>query len=76
MPTSAGELHQLQGADGFRMRYRRWLPDGDVPLTFHFTGRILYQGPQRQVQVVHLPWSTSASYKLPVATCFVSRGVA
>ena len=49
-------------------RYINALPDGDVPLTFHFTGRVLYQGPQRQVQVVHLPWSTSASYKLPVAT--------
>jgi hypothetical protein len=48
-------------------RYVNALPDGDVPLTFHFTGRILYQGPQRQVQVVHLPWSTSASYKLPVS---------
>ena len=30
MTTSPGELHQLQGADGFRVRYRRWLPDGDV----------------------------------------------
>jgi len=49
-------------------RYINALPDGDVPLTFHFTGRILYQGPNRTVQVVHLPWSTSASYKLPVAT--------
>ena len=28
--TTAGELHQLQGADGSRVRYRRWLPDGDV----------------------------------------------
>jgi len=49
-------------------RYVNALPDGHVPLTFHFTGRVLYQGPERQVQVVHLPWSTSASYKLPVAT--------
>lgn len=49
-------------------RYVAALPDGDVPLTFHFTGRILYAGPNRQVQVVHLPWSTSCEYKLPVAT--------
>jgi len=47
-------------------RYVSALPDGDVPLTMHFTGRILYQGPARQVQVVHLPWSLSASYKMPV----------
>ncbi|MEA2423875.1 MAG: hypothetical protein QOH13_285 [Thermoleophilaceae bacterium] len=49
-------------------RYIAALPDGEVPLTFHFTGRVLYEGPNRQVQVVHLPWSTSASYRLPVAT--------
>jgi hypothetical protein len=49
-------------------RYISALPDGEVPLTFHFTGRVLYEGPNRQVQVVHLPWSTSASYRLPVAT--------
>ena len=28
--TSSGELHQLQTVDGSRVRYRRWLPDGDV----------------------------------------------
>lgn len=49
-------------------RYVAALPDGEIPLTMHFTGRVLYQGPQRQVQVVHLPWSTSASYRMPVTT--------
>ena len=48
-------------------RYVSALPDGDVPLTFHFTGRILYQGPNRQVQVVHIPWDTSCQYRMPVA---------
>ena len=48
-------------------RYVAALPDGEVPLTMHFTGRILYEGPQRQVQVVHLPWTTSASYQMPVS---------
>ncbi|MDP2711902.1 MAG: DUF6084 family protein [Solirubrobacteraceae bacterium] len=47
-------------------RYVSALPDGEVPLTMHFTGRILYEGAQRQVQVVHLPWSTSAQYRMPV----------
>jgi alpha-beta hydrolase superfamily lysophospholipase len=28
--TTAGELHVLQTVDGSRVRYRRWLPDGDV----------------------------------------------
>jgi alpha-beta hydrolase superfamily lysophospholipase len=33
MTTSPGELHQLQTVDGSRVRYRRWLPDGDVRAT-------------------------------------------
>lgn len=49
-------------------KYVAALPDGDVPITMHFTGRVLYQGPQRQVQAVHLPWSTTASYRMPVDT--------
>ena len=48
-------------------KYVSALPDGDVPITMHFTGRVLYQGPNRQVQAVHLPWSTTASYRMPVA---------
>jgi hypothetical protein len=48
-------------------RYISALPDGEVPLTFHFTGRVLYEGPNRSVQVVHLPWSTSAQYRMPVS---------
>ena len=28
--TTSGELHVLQTVDGSRVRYRRWLPDGDV----------------------------------------------
>jgi alpha-beta hydrolase superfamily lysophospholipase len=30
MTTNAGDLHALQTVDGSRVRYRRWLPDGDV----------------------------------------------
>jgi alpha-beta hydrolase superfamily lysophospholipase len=30
MTTSSGELHLLQTVDGSRLRYRRWLPDGDL----------------------------------------------
>lgn len=48
-------------------RYIAALPDGEVPLTLHFTGRVMYQGPQRQVQVLHLPWHTQAKYQMPVA---------
>jgi hypothetical protein len=48
-------------------RYVAALPDGEVPLTMHFTGRVMYQGPQRQVQVLHIPWHTSAKYRMPVS---------
>src|SRR5215211_5463323 len=30
MTTSSGELHLLQTVDGSKVRYRRWLPDGDL----------------------------------------------
>jgi alpha-beta hydrolase superfamily lysophospholipase len=30
MTTASGELHLLQTVDGSRVRYRRWLPDGDL----------------------------------------------
>lgn len=33
MTTASGELHLLQTVDGSRVRYRRWLPDGDLRAT-------------------------------------------
>jgi alpha-beta hydrolase superfamily lysophospholipase len=30
MTTTSGELHLLQTVDGSRVRYRRWLPNGDL----------------------------------------------
>jgi hypothetical protein len=72
-------VHSFTGATTFAMqvpctadlevvasRYIEALPDGDVPLSFHFTGRVLYAGAERQVQVVHLAWSTSAQFRMPV----------
>jgi hypothetical protein len=48
-------------------RYLDALPDGEVPLSFHFSGRIFYRGEDGRLQIVLTPW-TSASYRLPVAT--------
>ena len=42
-------------------------PDGDVPLSFHFSGRIFYRGDDGRLQVVLAPWS-SATFRLPVTT--------
>ena len=48
-------------------KYLYALPDGDVPLSFHFSGRIFYRGDDGRLQVVLVPW-TSAAFRLPVAT--------
>ena len=45
-------------------KYVYSLPDGEVPLTFHFSGTILHG--DRQVAMV--PWSCSAQFRLPVET--------
>ena len=43
------------------------LRDGDVPLTFHFNGSVLYRGEDDRLQVVLVPWSCSARWRMPVA---------
>ena len=48
-------------------KYLDALPDGEVPLSFHFSGRIFYRGEGGRLQVVMVPW-VSATFRLPVAT--------
>ncbi len=45
-------------------KYFYSLPDGEIPLTFHFSGTILH--PESQIAMV--PWSSSARFMLPVET--------
>jgi Family of unknown function (DUF6084) len=47
-------------------KYFYSLPDGEIPLTFHFSGTVLYSEEGR-VQIAMVPWSCSAKYKLAVA---------
>jgi len=47
-------------------KYMDALPDGEVPLSLHFSGRIFYRGGDGRLQIVLTPW-TSATYRLPVA---------
>ena len=47
-------------------KYFYSLPDGEIPLTFHFSGTILYSDAGK-VQIAMVPWSCSAKYKLAVA---------
>lgn len=48
-------------------RYVYSLPDGEVPLAFHFTGMVLYAGEHDRLQVAQVPWSCSARWRMPVA---------
>jgi hypothetical protein len=49
-------------------KYFYSLPDGAAPLSFHFSGSILHRGEDGQVQIVLVPWSCSAPWKLPIET--------
>ncbi len=48
------------------VKYFYSLPDGDVPLSFHFTGMVLYAGEEDRLQIAQVPWSCSASWRMPV----------
>jgi hypothetical protein len=47
-------------------KYFYSLPDGEIPLTFHFSGTILHSQ-EGELQIAMVPWSCSARYRLPVA---------
>jgi hypothetical protein len=48
-------------------KYFHGLPDGEVPLSFHFNGTVLYRGDDDRLQVVLVPWSCSTRWRMPVA---------
>ena len=47
-------------------KYFDSLSDGDVPLSFHFNGTVLYSGADDRLQVVLVPWSCSSRWRMPV----------
>ncbi len=47
-------------------KYLHAVRDGEVPLSFHFNGTILYRGEGGRLQVVPVPWSASAQFQMPV----------
>jgi hypothetical protein len=47
-------------------KYFYALEDGDIPLTFLFSGTIFYESFQGMLRVAQIPWSKEASYNLPV----------
>jgi hypothetical protein len=49
-------------------KYFDSLPGGEIPLSFHFNGTILYAGEHDRLQVALVPWSCSTRWLLPVDT--------
>jgi hypothetical protein len=47
-------------------KYLYSLPGGDVPLTFLYTGMVLYAGEHDRLQVAQVPWSAIARWRMPV----------
>ena len=47
-------------------KYFDSLSDGDVPLSFHFNGTVLYRGTDDRLQVVLVPWSCTTQWRMPV----------
>jgi hypothetical protein len=47
--------------------YFHSIPDGEVPLVFHFNGGIYYQGEGDRLQIVQLSWEESSNYRMPIA---------
>ena len=47
-------------------KYFSALGDGDIPLTFLFSGTIFYEGEEENLQVAQISWSKEATYRFPV----------
>src|SRR6266487_3577092 len=48
-------------------KYFNALEEGEIPLTFMFSGTIFYEGEAGNLQIGQISWSKEATYRLPVA---------
>ncbi|MGI9027153.1 MAG: DUF6084 family protein [Burkholderiaceae bacterium] len=48
-------------------KYFHALEEGDIPLSFQFSGSIFYRGKDGGLQVGQIPWDRDIRFKLPVA---------
>ena len=44
------------------------LEEGEVPLSFHFSGTVFYRSTNSRLQVAPVPWSATARFQMPVTT--------
>jgi hypothetical protein len=42
--------------------------EGDVPLSFHYSGTVFYLAPDGRVQITPVSWSSTAQFGMPIAT--------
>jgi hypothetical protein len=49
-------------------KYFYAIPDGEVPLSFHFSGNVFFAGPTGALQVVPVAWSNTAAFRMPINT--------
>jgi hypothetical protein len=49
-------------------KYFDALEDGEIPLSFLFSGTVFYEGEKDNLQVGQIPWSKEAFYRMPVTT--------
>lgn len=47
-------------------KYFHGLTDGDVPLTFLFSGSVFYGSPEGSLQVAPISWNKEARYRFPI----------
>jgi hypothetical protein len=43
------------------------LADGEVPLTFQFSGTVFYRDEDGELRIARIPWTAEAPYRLPVS---------
>jgi hypothetical protein len=48
-------------------KYFYALADGDVPLSFHFSGTVFYRGTGGRLQVTPVSWSRTAQFRMPLS---------
>jgi hypothetical protein len=48
-------------------KYFYGLEDGDVPLTFLFSGSVFYEDAEDGLRVAPIPWDREAKYRMPVS---------
>ncbi|HVB74923.1 MAG TPA: DUF6084 family protein [Ktedonobacteraceae bacterium] len=61
MPVSCTYDFEVVGT-----KYFSALGDGEIPLTFLFSGTIFYENEEENLQVAQISWSKEASYRFPV----------